>query len=137
MAAQEKKPGKESKRGSGRKSGKDKPPDPEPYSSIATHPKAGAQIRRAKGFCGLIGFCGAALLSYEASVPFVQTIVRALIFGIVGYLLAWVVTVLVWRQWMLAELHASADEIQRRRAALAEQAAAAEKPAKGRRNGKA
>lgn len=84
-------------------------------ASIASHPRAKASIRRAKGWAGLAGFAIAALVSVQASVPLFQTGLRALGAGVVGYMLAWWVGVLVWRQLILAEQRAAYEIIERRR----------------------
>lgn len=89
-----------------------------PYSSIATHPRASMRVRQAKGWGGLAGFAIAAVLALKAGVPIVQSLERALLFGVVGYLVAWSLSVLLWRQLMMAELKAAADEIKRRREEL-------------------
>ena len=57
--------------------------------SVAGHPRAAAQVRRAKGFGGVTFFLITAYLSYRAQVPPDQVALRALIGGIGGYLLAW------------------------------------------------
>jgi hypothetical protein len=90
--------------------------DAVPYSSIATHPRARASVRRAKAWTGLIAFAIAGGLSLEASVPVVQAGARALAAGIAGYLVAWWFTMMVWRQLMLAEQKVAIEEINRRRA---------------------
>lgn len=87
----------------------------QPYTSIATHPRASMRVRQSKAWGGLAGFVIAALLSIRASVPFVQTCERALAFGVLGYLGAWALSMLVWRQLMLAEQRAAVAELQRRR----------------------
>jgi hypothetical protein len=74
--------------------------------SIAAHPRAGYQVRRAKGWGGLAGFAIAAYLSYKAGVPTAELGLRSLIAGIVGYMLAWACAVTVWRHLVLAELRA-------------------------------
>ena len=84
-------------------------------ASIASHPRAKASIRRAKGWAGIAGFAIAALVSAQASVPIFQTGLRALGAGVVGYMLAWWVGVLVWRQLILAEQKAAYEMIERRR----------------------
>lgn len=96
-----------------------------PYSSIATHPRARASVRRIKAWVGLAGFAIAALLSARASVPLIQIGERALIAGVVGYLVAWWISLLVWRQLMIAEQRAAVEEIKRRRAERSQQAASA------------
>ena len=109
------------KGGKGKK-GKDGADESAAYSSIATHPRARSAVRRAKGWAGLAGFAIAAALSLKASVPLVQVGLRALGAGVAGYMLGWWVSVLVWRQLMIAEQRAAAEEITRRRAEQADAA---------------
>lgn len=99
--------------------------------SVASHPKAKAHVRRAKGWGGLIGFVLAAYLSLQASVPVVVAGERALVAGLVGYLVGWAASVTVWRQIMLAELHARAEQVKQRRAEAAAAAAQQTIPPKG------
>jgi len=77
--------------------------------SVAGHPHAAAQVRRAKGFGGVTFFAITAYFSFKAGVPADQVAVRALIAGIGGYLLAWMCAVTVWRQLVLAELRAAIE----------------------------
>jgi hypothetical protein len=77
--------------------------------SVAGHPRAAAQVRRAKGFGGVAFFLITAYLSYKAQVPPDQVALRALIGGIGGYLLAWMCSVTVWRHLVLAELRAAIE----------------------------
>ncbi|MGO9901999.1 MAG: hypothetical protein ACLP0J_20480 [Solirubrobacteraceae bacterium] len=84
--------------------------------SVAANPRAGASIRRAKGWAGLAGFMIAGLLSIKASVPIVGAGERALIAGAAGYLLAWACAVTIWRQLMIAQLRVAAEEARARRA---------------------
>jgi hypothetical protein len=77
--------------------------------SVAGHPRAAAQVRRAKGFGGVTFFLITAYLSYKAQVPPDQVAVRALIAGIGGYLLAWMCSVTVWRHLVLAELRTAIE----------------------------
>jgi hypothetical protein len=89
--------------------------------SIATHPRAHAAVRRAKGWGGLGGFVLAGYLSYRAGVPSELIGLRALLGGAIGYMVAWATAVTVWRHLVLAELRAQYEQ---RRA----QAAGAQKP---------
>jgi hypothetical protein len=111
MAKKDDKPDKKKSRA--KRSAED---EPAPYSSIATHPRASASVRRAKAWTGLIAFAVAAAFSLNAGVPLVQAGARALGAGIVGYLLAWWFSIMIWRQLMLAEQRAAVEEIERRRA---------------------
>jgi hypothetical protein len=97
-------------------------------ASIANHPRARASIRRAKGWAGLAGFAIAALVSIQASVPMFQIGLRALGAGVVGYMLAWWFSVMVWRQLILAEQKAAYEVIERRRNEEAETASTTDKP---------
>jgi hypothetical protein len=72
--------------------------------SVAAHPRAGAQVRRAKGWGGLAGFAIAAFLSIQAGVPTDQIGLRALGAGIAAYLVAWACAVTVWRYLLVAEV---------------------------------
>lgn len=87
--------------------------------SVAAHPKAKAQVRRAKGWGGLLGFVIAAYLSIQASVPLDVVGERALLAGLLGYMVGWAVSVTVWRQIMMAELKAKAEQVKQRRAEAA------------------
>jgi hypothetical protein len=77
--------------------------------SVASHPRASYQVRRAKGWGGIAGFGIAAYLSYKAGVPTFDLGLRALVAGIVGYMLAWACAVTVWRHLVLAEIRAALD----------------------------
>ena len=59
--------GKKGKKGAGGSGG----------PSVAATPRAAAQVRRAKGWGGLVGFAAAAYFSYRASVPPEATMVSA------------------------------------------------------------
>jgi hypothetical protein len=72
--------------------------------SIAGHPRAAAQVRRAKGWGGVGGFVIAGYLSFSAHIPPDQVGIRALGFGVAGYMLAWACSVAIWRNLMLAEI---------------------------------
>ena len=98
---------KKDKKGKGKK-GKG-PADASGGPSIAAHPRASYQVRRAKGWGGMAGFAIAAYLSYKAGVPTADLGMRAIISGIVGYMLAWACAVTVWRHLMLAELRAARE----------------------------
>ena len=77
--------------------------------SVAAHPRASYQVRRAKGWGGIAGFALAAYFSYKAGVPTADLGLRALIGGIGGYMLAWACAVTVWRHLVLAELRAALE----------------------------
>ncbi|MCW2955122.1 MAG: hypothetical protein JWQ48_4292 [Conexibacter sp.] len=83
--------------------------------SVANHPRGGPQVKRARGWGGLVGFLLVALLSWRAHVPLPDTLLRALAGGIVAYLAVWACTVAVWRHLVLTELRV----VRERRAAEA------------------
>jgi hypothetical protein len=93
--------------------------------SVAGHPRAAAQVRRAKGFGGVTFFLITAYFSYKAQVPPDQVALRALIAGIGGYMLAWMCAVTVWRQLVLAELRAAVESGRARIEPIASSAPAA------------
>jgi hypothetical protein len=78
--------------------------------SVASHPRAHAQVRRAKGWGGLGGFAIAAYLSFRAGVPPAQIGLRALAAGAIGYMVAWATAVTVWRHLVLAEMKARYEQ---------------------------
>jgi|SRR5215207_13451 len=96
--------------------------------SVANHPRAGAQVARAKAWGGLGGFALVALLSLRAGVPMADALLRALLAGVVAYVATWAAAVLVWRHLVVAELRAvrshRAAEAAARRAAAAQRAEA-------------
>jgi hypothetical protein len=100
---------KDEKQDKKEKKGKKGKADASAGPSLATHPRASYQVRRAKGWGGVAGFGIAAYLSHKAGVPLVDLGLRAIIAGMVGYLLAWACAVTVWRQLVLAELRAVAE----------------------------
>jgi hypothetical protein len=109
-----KKDDKNAEKGAAKKDKKDKKkgkgsPDSASGLSIASHPRASYQVRRAKGWGGILGFAIAGYFSYKAGVPTFDLGLRALIAGIVGYMLAWACAVGVWRHLMVAELRAAVE----------------------------
>jgi hypothetical protein len=90
--------------------------------SVANHPRAGAQVARAKAWGGLAGFALVALLSLRAGVPTADALLRALLGGIAAYVATWACAVAVWRHLVIAELravrsHRAAEAAARRAAA--------------------
>jgi hypothetical protein len=102
-----------------KKGKKDEAADASTVMSVANHPKAGAHVRRAKGWGGLIGFAVAAILSLKASVPVDVVGERALLFGAIGYMIGWASSVTIWRQLMIVELRVAAEQVKAKRAEAA------------------
>src|SRR3954464_2554415 len=71
---------------------------------LSAHPRAQAQIAQAKGGAGLAVFVLVVLLSAGSNVPWPDTVARAIVLGMAGYMVAWAVAVTVWRQIARAEL---------------------------------
>ncbi len=74
--------------------------------SVANHPRAGAQVARAKAWGGLAGFALVAVLSLRAGVPTAEALLRAILGGIAAYVATWACAVAVWRHLVIAELRA-------------------------------
>lgn len=87
--------------------------------SVANHPRAGAQVARAKSAGGLAGFLLAALLSWRAHVPTADLLLRAIAAGILTYMAAWAAAVAIWRHLVVAELRAVRARLAAERAAAA------------------
>jgi len=96
--------GKKGKKGKGKGKG-----SAEGGLSVATHPRAGVQIRRAKGWGGLAGFVIGGYLSYQAGIALPMVLLRAVAFGIASYMVFWFCALTIWRQMLLAELRAMSD----------------------------
>ncbi|HKG04209.1 MAG TPA: hypothetical protein VKB03_13600 [Conexibacter sp.] len=111
----EKKPKKDAKKTRGKADAASMP-------SVANHPRAGAQVARAKAWGGLAGFALVGALSMRAGVPTADALLRALLAGVVAYVATWAGAVLVWRHLVVAELravrsHRAAEAAARRAAA--------------------
>jgi hypothetical protein len=91
---------------------------------LAAHPRAKRHIAAAKAWGGLIGFGLTLMLGLQGPLSTPEAVLRALIAGIVFYVLAWAGAVAVWSQLAVGEVHAE------RRALLeAAEAAQAERSA--------
>jgi uncharacterized membrane protein YccC len=91
--------------------------------SIANHPRARAAVRRARARTALAAFGLVLLVALHAGVPGQEAVLRALIAGIAGFLAAWAVSLLLWKQLVMAELRSAYERRMRRRQALIEAAA--------------
>lgn len=83
-------------------------------ASVANHPRARSHVRAAKGWGGLICFVAAGALSLSAGDPGFQVLLQALIAGIIGCMLGWACTVMIWRQILVAEQKYHADVLRER-----------------------
>lgn len=118
-AAPNDKKAKKDKGGKGGKGGKGKSGGSSGGVSIASHPRARAAVRRAKGWGGLAGFGIAAYVAFSAGIPMPMVVLRAVAVGIAAYMVAWACAVTVWKYLVLAELRAMTEHHEAARAASA------------------
>jgi hypothetical protein len=124
--AKDKKPAQGKGKGKDKaKKGKADPPRSEwPLVSIAEHPRATRAIRRSKAWAGLLGLVLVGVLSWRAGVAPFEVGLRALVAGILLYVVVWAASVSLWQRIVL---HEAKSEAERRRdereALLAEQRA--------------
>jgi hypothetical protein len=71
--------------------------------SVAAHPRAARAVSRAKGWGGLLGFVVAGYLSLPSNTIAAAGL-RALIAGVVCYVVVWAGAVFVWRRLVMLEL---------------------------------
>jgi hypothetical protein len=74
---------------------------------LSEHPRAKHHIRLAKGWAGLAGAALAGYASWKSGLPFVDTVLRAVLWGVAAYILIWFLAVQVWRQLAIAEVRAA------------------------------
>ncbi len=86
--------------------------------SVAAHPRASLHVARAKGWAGLAGFLVAGYLSLPTSTVAVAGL-RALIGGVVCYVVAWAGAVFVWRHLMMLQIAGARARERQRESALA------------------
>ncbi|MDO8211388.1 hypothetical protein [Conexibacter sp. CPCC 206217] len=85
--------------------------------SVANHPRAGDQVKRAKGWAGLAGFALVAFVSWRGEVPVEDMLLRALAGGIVAYLVVWATAVAIWRHLVVTELEVVREQREEEEAA--------------------
>ena len=112
-------PGAKSGKGKGKGAGAQTPAPPH---TIAGNRRAATHVRRAKSWGGLACFVLALTLSLNASLTVADSLERALIAGIAGYVIAWASAVVIWRALLAAELRARVERIKARRLELATRA---------------
>jgi PilZ domain len=86
--------------------------------SVAAHPRAALHVARAKGWAGLIGFVVGGYLSLPTST-LAGAALRALLAGVVCYLVAWAGAVFVWRHLMMLQLAGARTRSQQQMTTLA------------------
>lgn len=89
---------------------------------LSEHPRARHQIRLAKGWAGLAGCAFAGYVSWRSGAPFVDTALRALLWGVSAYILVWFCAVQVWRHVAIAEVRAAEKKWREQKAEIEMQA---------------
>jgi hypothetical protein len=92
---------------------------------LSAHPRARRHIGMAKGWGGLLAFLLVIKLARGAALPWPDALERAVIGGVVGYVVAWAIAQTIWRHVALAEL----EQLRRKLVAMAEQQTAAREAA--------
>ncbi|MHB8233122.1 MAG: hypothetical protein ACYDHT_00560 [Solirubrobacteraceae bacterium] len=110
------KKGKEEK-GKGKKGKADAEVAGEDTPSIVGHPRAARAVARAKGWGGLFGFLLGGYLSLPTATP-ADAGLRALLAGIVCYVVAWAGAVFAWRRIVVIEIKAREQKLHSARAEL-------------------
>jgi hypothetical protein len=88
---------------------------------LSAHPRARRHIAIAKGWGGLVAFLVVLKLSRGAALPWPDAIERAVIGGVIGYVVAWTIVQTIWRHLALAEL----EQLRRKLVAMADAQSAA------------
>jgi uncharacterized membrane protein YccC len=84
---------------------KDTPPVHEADEPRISHyPKAQQQINNAKAWGGLVLFLLIGFVSMQQGLPAFTVGVRALVAGMIGYIVAWAIALVVWRQVAINEV---------------------------------
>jgi len=71
--------------------------------SVAAHPRATRAVARAKSWGGLLGFMVGGYLSLSTHAP-AEAAVRALVAGLVCYVVVWAGAVFLWRRLVILEV---------------------------------
>jgi hypothetical protein len=88
---------------------------------LSGHPRAIRQIELARGWGGIGAFALVGLLALSSGVPTASAGLRALIAGVLGYMVCWFLAVMVWRHLAVAEEAAARSFAEQRRTALLEE----------------
>ncbi len=122
--------GKEEK-GKGKKGKADVEGASEDTPSIVGHPRAARAVGRAKGWGGLFGFLLGGYLSLPTATP-ADAGLRALLAGIVCYVVAWAGAVFAWRRIVAIEIKAREQQLHSTRVELEAGASAGSERPQGR-----
>ena len=78
---------------------------------LSQHPRAQRQIRAARSWGALAGCVLAGYLSWHSGAPFVDSALRALLWGMIAYVAVWACAQQVWRHLAIAEINAIEKEL--------------------------
>jgi hypothetical protein len=88
---------------------------------LNAHPRATRQIELARAWGGIGAFVLVGLLALSSGVSTASAGLRALLAGVVAYMVCWFLAVIVWRHLAVAEEAAARTFAEQRRAALLEE----------------
>lgn len=97
-------------------------PNP-PLVGLTEHPRAARSIRQMKAWGGLLGFVGVVAYSYTSGMPLPDALLRGVIAGVAGQMLAWVAAVVLWQHLLDGEASAAVRAARENRIRASEQAA--------------
>jgi uncharacterized membrane protein YccC len=92
--------------------------DPKPpLVALSDHPRAAASILQIKAWGGLLGFAVVAGFSYLGGMGVADALLRGVIAGVAGQMLAWIAAIVLWQHLLDGEAKSAvrqAKEKQRR-----------------------
>lgn len=97
-------------------------PNP-PLVGLTEHPRAARSIRQMKAWGGLLGFVGVVAYSYTSGMPLPDALLRGVIAGVAGQMLAWVAAVVLWQHLLDGEASAAVRTARENRIRASERAA--------------
>src|SRR5947209_1690318 len=82
-----------------------------PDVRLSQHPRAQRQIRAVRSWGALAGCVLAGYLAWHSGAPFVDSALRAVLWGVIAYVAVWAVAQQVWRHLAVAEINAAEKEL--------------------------
>jgi uncharacterized membrane protein YccC len=78
--------------------------DPKPpLVGLSEHPRAAASIRQMKAWGGLLGFVVVAGFTYLGGMGIADALLRGVIAGVAGQMLAWIAAIVLWQHLLEGE----------------------------------
>jgi uncharacterized membrane protein YccC len=74
-----------------------------PLVALSDHPRAAASIRQIKAWGGLLGFAVVAGFSYLGGMGVADALLRGVIAGVAGQMLAWIAAIVLWQHLLDGE----------------------------------